>query len=495
MKRALIVAAVAAVMLAGSVSAVEFVFDPGLYTYDASRCAGSAGDRMHLFLAGSGTGASATGAFRVAQDTGNVTASVALANGVLINGVLPQPQYGSSPTDSNAWLPTAKGPWTLRVETAYVGNPGNAQGYPSYPSNAPNLPTYPLGYVMAGTAVDVYPGAAAYSASAPYPYAGRFSVDATGNITDYTAGAFKTNADDPSIAPGTIQMVTHPVTFNFNGYNCGWHMLNNTVVYCAAPRNAAGTASNTDAQDFHYGHPDVYNLPASLVSLSGDQTAYTIMTPGSVVKTASNDPKYRSSQFSVDLNGNVTIQEPGAAGLAVTADGKGIEFTNVSTIEYQLMRSTDGGETWTPVSLANWWSGFSGFNKNAVDNRKDPTDPSTATPGWGYIYCVAGEYPIGNLNGIGVTGAPGLLTNLTEWTRLSDEATGAGNVSGAWRTFEVPDNDGTFWSETFMIEVTGEHAQKGDLYMMTLTRAETVPEPATMSLLALGGLALLRRRR
>ena len=268
------------------------------------------------------------------------------------------------------------------------------------------------------------------------PSAGTFTVDAAGNITDYTAGAFLTHDDDETIAVGTLKLVSHPVVFNMNGYNSGWNMPSEIT-----HQNSAIPAPYVSS---------TYYMPATVTG------SYQIYTPGS--STADN-ATYQSARFSIGLDGVPAVVNPGAPGLAY--ENGQLVFTNVFEVTYQWTR--DNGTGAVPYSVS-WWPGEGGA---AGGGDKGGSE--------GILGLVPGRYDVGYAS------LEGSVSNSTVgWT--SD---GVSNN----KTFDVVDDHTLSWVKTITFASTD-----GYLYTLTLTRVG-IPEPATMSLLALGGLAMLRRAR
>jgi len=177
-----------------------------------------------------------------------------------------------------------------------------------------------------------------------------------------------------------------------------------------------------------------YDLP---VTSSG---AYVLHTPG-----ATSNGLYQDATFTVSpVDGFLSVTNPGAAGLTLVG-GTTLAFTNKVEVEYQWARS-DGLSPGV-----SWWAG-DGSCAGGDDKRDSGT----------YVL-VPGLYDIG-------------------WANLP---------AGAWKDgvkgFEVFNND-QGWVKTLTYTTNDDI-----VYTLTLTRVG-VPEPATMSLLVLGGLAMLKRR-
>ena len=250
--------------------------------------------------------------------------------------------------------------------------------------------------------------------SHPQIFVGDFDVDASGVITsDYEGTVF-------TIDGSTIRLITHEVLIDMGRYNGGWKIpsVNHHVRASHGPNGLFA-----------------YNLP---VTTTG---AYVVLTPGST-----KDGLYKDAVFTVDASGQVTVTEPGAAGLEMK--GGKLTFTNVFDVEYQWERSD--GESFG----VSWWAG--GGEMAGGDDK-------------------------------GVSGTLGLVPGIYDigWHSLP-----AGTWDNNDNAFEFTGND-DYWTKTLTYT-----ANDGLIYTLALTYGTPpIPEPATMSLLALGGLAILRRRK
>ena len=159
--------------------------------------------------------------------------------------------------------------------------------------------------------------------------------------------------------------------------------------------------------------------------------AYAVTTPGG-----------RNGLFTVDTDGALAVTDPGSMGLAVV-DGV-LRFTNTCAVQYQW----EGRDL--PADLS-WW---------------------------------AGGGPQGGGQDKGVAGVTGFVPG--EYA-ISHATLPPGNWYGG-ATFTIPDNIPTGWEKTITY-VTRDHGT----WTLTLTYP-AVPEPATLTLLTAGGLAILRRR-
>ncbi|MCL2700260.1 MAG: PEP-CTERM sorting domain-containing protein [Phycisphaerae bacterium] len=159
--------------------------------------------------------------------------------------------------------------------------------------------------------------------------------------------------------------------------------------------------------------------------------AYAVTTPGG-----------RTGLFTVATDGTVAVTDPGPMGLAVV-DGA-LRFTNTYPIEYKW-----AGQN-VPDDLL-WW---------------------------------AGDGPQGGGPDKGVAGVTGVVPGeyAVSWSTLP-----AGNWYGG-ATFVVPETIQPGWTKTLTYN-TVNHGP------WTLTLSYPVPEPAALTLLALGGMAVMLRRR
>ena len=141
---------------------------------------------------------------------------------------------------------------------------------------------------------------------------------------------------------------------------------------------------------------------------------------------------------------------------------------------------------------------------------KNSSDPAAGTATGSFDLIEGAYYYLYLLQLSGVVGHDGIIAepylNLsnsrlnvhreTNDGRLQDGTGSSTATMRPWLTFVV--TDATDWSEMFTFEVVNADNQLGyrqfvgDQFKLILSKP--VPEPATMSLLALGGLALLRRR-
>jgi len=266
-------------------------------------------------------------------------------------------------------------------------------------------------------------------------FMGNFAVDESGDIsTDYGHVFAVDNTTS------TVTLKTHEVVVDMNRYN-GSFWLNSVNWF-------PGTVNT---QQF------TYHLPAYT------DNVYTIDT--SAGKPGSTNATFRVNP---DKDGNVEVLEAGSAGLDVI-DGK-LTFTNVREIQTVWTITTDddtdtfglsnGHDVITDIRRVWWWAGGGG-DKNALATS---------------IFCVPGTYEIGYV------GIPG------EWN------VGAYAWEGGLRTFVVPEDPTVSIDETFTMKLPYNNAP-GKFVTMTLAVSYVgIPEPMTMSLLAVGGLAMLKRR-
>jgi len=211
--------------------------------------------------------------------------------------------------------------------------------------------------------------------------------------------------------------------------------------------NLSGYTGGWFMQDVNYDPRDAtvwsYSLPVTM--REGD--AYVLRTPGT------------EARFTLGIDGKPTVTVPGTAGLAYDESAGELKLTNVADITYTWTSSIEN-ENWASVQ---WWADW-GLSMGGGD-KKGQEGTMGFIPGVDYSI---GWYSLDYYNQFG----------------------------GTWdnRSFSIP-ADPTGWSQTFTYTVPPyEGNDAGRVYTLTLT-GPAIPEPATMSLLTLGGLALLRRRR
>jgi hypothetical protein len=186
--------------------------------------------------------------------------------------------------------------------------------------------------------------------------------------------------------------------------------------------------------------------------------------------------------------------------LAMFAGGQGaagytniVDIYNVSTDSWSTANLSQArmklGST-TVGNLAMFGGGYAGSDRAEVDIYDASTDTwSTST------------LPSGPRRGIGATTAGGvaIFGHGYVWTKLVDVYDPSQPAGSEWSTFEF--EAARNWHDGPMTTSVGNQAlfagdsqyqpvenQRVDIYTV-------IPEPATMSMLALGGLAVLRRRR
>jgi len=252
---------------------------------------------------------------------------------------------------------------------------------------------------------------------------GSIFLDEDGNVESYTGGL--TSYVDDTTGYQAFQFVTHPVTFDLNGYTGGWHI-----------------------QDVHWDPRSAtvwtYSLPATV--REGD--VYTIRTPGT-----------EAARFTLGTDGKPTVTQPGSAGLVFDDASGALMFTNVVPITYTWACSDESVD----VGNLPWYPGWPGGTGGGGDKR-------------------GAEGTLGLI--------PGAAYNIG-WYSLDYY----NKFGGAWddQNFAVPD-DPTGWSCVLTYRVPDNIETSARVYTLTLA-GPAIPEPMTMSLLTLGGLALLRRRR